>query len=622
MSGLERIAVCIALVAPCSALVAQKPSAFAQRSFVGGVPAQRASIGKVVAAVHGGELAAWSAFTRRWVSEPIGPSPTLVALNDVVIARDGVRFVAFSSMRGRFESLVAGSSAQLLNPASQNNDSIALVRDGNVLHAFSAFTGRWSARTFSSAAAIAVQRHVAIVVDGAIASGLDAFTGQWHDVALDGPVVHVSADGVAGFCATATTAYGFSALHGAWTSAPCSLLAQAHRNDDWVVWHDGAVALGYSGITNTFASASTGAFSSTQGDDLFGAFVTPGLVHAFSAVTGTWSVAPMASGATLRVSSACALVVDGPQLHAYSAPLGSFIPLALDVSNEAVAGCVVAVQERATARPWLFSALTGHWSAAPIVAAPSMPRLSTTGALLSTNGGALAFSARSGSFVPLAATLLTLEANESSAPMLAWDSAHVFFFDGRQDRWMSADRAGSGPIAPQIWRTSAFVQDGPGVLGFSTQGGVVERFALSAPLVSFRTNSESASLVTADSIVGFSGVPEPYGLSQFPEFRRVAVSGSPFRLQQRLLQNEIALLGFGPSLGSPLGIAGVGELLIDPASCATTLLAPEADADRAVFSTQIPADPVLRGVTIWFQALVADATGSAWLSDSSVLWIG
>jgi len=609
-------------MALCTSAAAQKPSAFAQRSFVGGVPAQRASLGKVVAVAHGGELAAWSAFTRRWVSEPLATSPTLVALNDAVLARDGLRWVAFSAMRGRFESFVASASSQLLNPSSQNNDSIALVRDGNVLHAFSAFTGRWSSRSISAAAAIVVQRHVALVVDGTLASGLDAFTGQWHDVALDGPVVQLSADGVAGFCATATTAHGFSALHRAWSSSPCSSSGQAHRNDDWVVWHDGAVALGYSGIANVFATAATGPITAQHGDDLFGAFVTPGLVHAFSAVTGTWSVAPMANGATLRVGAAAALVVDGPQLQAYSAPLGSFISLAVDASNEAVAGCVVAVQERATGRPWLFSALTGQWVAAPASAASSMPRLSTTGALLHSTGGALAFSARTHAFVPLAANQPVFECNESSAPLLAWDASDVWCFDGRADRWLRVPRTGTGALAPQVWRTSAFVIDGADAIGFSTQGGAVERFPLPGPLVSFRANSESASLVTADTVVGISGVPEPYCLPQFPEFRRVAAAGSPFQLHQRLLQNEVALLGFGLSLASPLPIAGLGELLLDPAACATTLLLPENDSDRAVFSVQIPADPAMRGASVWFQALVVDAVGSAWLTDSSVLWIG
>ena len=619
---MERTLLRITLAALACVLPAQKPSAFALRSFPGGVPAQRASLGKVVAVAQPSEIAAWSAFTRRWVSEPVSATPTFVVLNDAVLARDGLRWVAFSAMRGRFEPLSAGAASQLLNPASQNNDSIALVRDGNVLHAFSAFTGRWSSRTFSPSAAVVVQRHVAVVVDGLVATGVDAFTGQWHDIALDGQVVHLSADGVAGACATATRAFGFSALHRSWASAPCPANAQVLRNDDWVVWHDGAVALGYSGITNTFASDFTGPFSALQGDDLFGAFVTPGLVHAFSAVTGTFRVAPMANGATLRTSSAAALVVDGPQLQAYSAPLGEFVPLAVDASNEAVAGCVVAVQERATGRPWLFSALTGQWVAAPASAAPSMPRLSTTGALLHGSGGAFAFSARTHAFVPLAAAQPNLECNESSAPLLAWDASEVFCFDGRSDRWIRVPRSGAGPLSPQVWRTSAFVVDGTEVMGFSAQGGVVERFALPGPLLSFRANSESASLVTADAVVAFSGVPEPYCLPQFPEFRRVAAVGSPFQLHQRLLQGEVALLGIGPSLASPLPVAGLGELLLDPVACATLLLLPELGSDRAVFSTQIPADPALRGVSVWFQSLVVDASGSAWLSDASVLWIG
>ncbi len=623
MSALDsmflRLLACFACLATSPA---QKPPAFALRSFPGGVPAQRASLGKVVAVAQPSEIAAWSAFTRRWVSEPVANAPTLVALNDAVIARDGLRWVAFSAMRGRFEPLVAGPASQLLNPASQNNDSLALVRDGNVLHAFSAFTGRWSSRTFSPSFAVVVQRHVAVVVDGLVATGVDAFTGQWHDVALDGAVVHLSADGVAGACATATRALGFSALHRSWTSAPCTSNAQVLRNDDWALWHDGAVALGYSGIAHSFASVATGPFSSQQGDDLFCALVTPGLVHAFSAVTGAFRVAPMANGATLRTSAAAALVVDGPHLQAYSAPLGEFVPLAVDASNEAVAGCVVAVQERATGRPWLFSALTGQWVAAPASAAPAMPRLSTTGALMHGSGGAFAFSARTHAFVPLAAAQPNLECNENSAPLLAWDAADVCFFDGRADRWIRVPRSGAGPLSPQVWRTSAFVVDGAEAIGFSAQGGAVERFSLPGPLLSFRANSESASLVTADTVVAFSGVPEPYCLAQFPEFRRVAAVGSPFQLHQRLLQSEVALLGIGPVLPSPILLDGLGVLVLDPAGCATSLLLPEPDSDRAVFSAQIPADPALRGVSVWFQSLVVDSSGSAWLSDSSVLWIG
>ena len=615
------LVVLAALLLHMSAL-AQRGSAFARIDFPSGMPAQRNSLGKLIYAMGNGGLSVWSAATRTWQWTPVGPAATVFLANDLLLIRDGSQWIGFGATRGRFDAIPAGATSQLLNPASQNNDSVVLIRDGSMLHAFSGITGRWTSRAFAASAAIVVQRHVAVVVDGTLASGFDAFHGVWHDQQLDGPASIVSADGVCGVCSTAATAYGFSSLHGAWTSHPCSNSAQLVRNDDWAVWHDGATALGYSGLVNGFSSLPLGSLSGSMGDDLFGLFLTPGLAHAFSAFTGTWSAAPLSATASVRISSAVALLVDGVQLHGYSAPRGLFVPLALDVAADAMAGSVVAVEARATGRAHLFSALTASWSPAPQQALAGLPTLSTTGAMLRTQNGVIGFSSRTNAFVPRAMTQPVLEANLSSSPLLSWDANEICLFDGRRDQWVATPRLGTGPLSPQIWRTCAFVMDGGYAQGFSTYSGSIQWGFLPAPLHSFRVNSESAALYTADAILAFSALPEPLPIAQFPDFRRAAVVGSPLLLHLRHMPNEVGFLAIGTPVPQSVVVPVLGEIVLDPQSAVALLMTPEPDADRSVFSVQIPADPVLQGASAWFQALMLDQFGNVWATDSAAVLVG
>lgn len=602
--------------------IGQQAPAFAELAFPGGVPAGVSSLGKLVHVVDGGLLRVWSAATREWTSTNVPPGVATFATNDCVLARAPGSWIALGATRGRFAPLAVSSSAQLSNPVSQTNDSALVVRDGGMLHAFSAFTGRWASRAFPASATVSVQRHVALVVDGTQMSAFDAFTGSWCDCVADGALVRLSTDGVCGFAATATTAYGYSALHRAWTQTAANGAATFLRNDDWAMLHDGAFALAYSGLTNTFASAATGALVASAGDDLLAALTTPGLVWGYSAMTGTFATAPFAATGLLRVTTAAALVVDGPHVAAFSAPGGTWSSLPIVSAGETLAGSTIAVVDAASGRPWMHSALTGQWHSAPADASNGMPRTATTGALLASTAGAYAFSARTGAFVPLSRSGLQLEANESSAPLFAWDATQAHFFDARADRWVSMGRSGAGVLQPQIWRTCGFAVDGGEVIGFSAQAGTLQGRTWPNALASFRANSESACLVGSTSVLAFSGVPEALPLSQFPEFRRVVCVGAPFHLHLSMRQGDVALLGLGPRLPSPTTLPGLGALHLDPGLAVTVLLSTEADADRAVFSASLPADPVLRGQSVWFQALVAPANAQPYLSDAGVLWIG
>ncbi len=605
-----------------SSATSQQASAFAELALPAGVPSFVNSLGKLVHVVDGGMLRVWSAATRDWRATAVPAVLFTMATNDCILARTSSRWIAYGATRGRFDSLTAAPASQLVNPTTQTNDSVLLVRDGDMLHAFSGFTGRWTSRAFSASASVATQRHVALVADGTQVSAFDAFTGHWTDQVVDGPVLRLSADGVCGFVATATMAYGYSALHRAFSQVPANGLATFLRNDDWAMLHDGAFAIAYSGLTNTFVSQPTGAALAMVGDDLVAALTVPGLAWAYSAMTGTFAAAPLAASGNLRVTTAALLLVDGAQLQAFSAATGAWASRGLVSAGESLAGGVVAAVEAATDRPHLFSALTGQWHPAPVDAAAGMPLISTTGALLANSTGTYAFSARTGAFVPLARSGLHLEANENSAPMFAWDATQAHLFDARADRWVSLDRPGTGPLHPHIWRTCGFAVDGGEVLGFSALSGTLQRRTWPQTLSSFRANSESVSLVGPTSVLAFSALPEALPLAQFPLFRRVVGLGAPFLLHLSLQQGDIALLGFGPPLPSPIALPGLGVLLLDPNVAATILLMPEVDADRAVFSASVPADPVLRGQTVWFQALVAPANAGPYLTDAGAFWIG
>lgn len=597
---------------------AQRPSAWTSLSVPGGVNAANLiGLGKLVHYSEGGQLHVYSAFTRTWQALQVSPTAMVRRANDWVLVRDGATWAAYGASRGRFDAITVSAGAYVVNPATQNNDSVLLVLDGNVLHAFSGFTGRWLQRPVTANASFAVERHVALLHDGARLAAFDGYTGQWHDRPVAAAATSLSASGTAGVAVVGGTAHAFSALLGTWTSAPLPGNASMTRGHDWVAWVGGTTALGYSSLTGTFATTSPVASANAAAEDLFGVFPDAAAVDAFSAFTGTWAREPIGAGAVLRTSSASALVVDGLRLVGYSPAEGRFVPLALDSAVQDLAGAVIAAQDRATGHPYLFSALTAQWTAAPADALPQLPRLATTAALLPTTTGFRAFSARSGAFVPLATGSGVPELNANSAPALVWDHAHLHCFDARLDRWLSLPLAQPVPPTVSIWRTGALVLDGNDAIAFATQSGNVERLALPGPALGWRANSESVAVAAANDVFGFSSLPLPTSFVQFPDFRRALVAGATLRMHLRLLPGEVGFLAGGRRAATATTVPGFGEFLLDPFAHAAVLALREPDADRAVFALRTPPSPALRGTALWFQGLVLPVQGSAFLTEGS-----
>ncbi|MGE3175241.1 MAG: hypothetical protein AB7O97_21620, partial [Planctomycetota bacterium] len=555
---------------------AQRPSAFAELQLPGGLPPSVQSLGKLVHLEDAGTLHVWSAQTRRWDTLAITPGAPTYQTNDVLLVQDATVWTAFGAARGRFAPLPVTPGAFLWNPTTQTNDAVLLVLDAGQLHAFSGYTGRWVSRPIGPAAQLAVRRHTAVAQDGGTLMGFDPFAGQWVDLpnALPQPLppVQLSADGVCGAAITPAAAHAFSALRGEWTTAPLALPGTLVRDDDWFVVHDGAVALGFSGLTGAFASEVTGPLVRTDTEDVLGVLHGALGAHAYSAITGTFQLQTLSPTATVTTAPSVALIEDTAVVHAFAAARGTWSTLAIDAGAAALAGAVAAVTARSDGRAALFSGLLGQWFAPPLDAQPGMPRLSTVGALLATANGFRAFSARSGAFVPLVAAGGTAESNDSSAPLVVWDSAALHCFDDRHGRWVAAPRTGGGTPTVNIWRTEVLAFDGGELLGFGAQAGVIERRPLLQPITSFRVNSESARLSTPSSVIAHSAVPLACPIAQYPEFRRVLVRDAAFRLHLRLLSGELALLGYGPALAAPAPLGGLGDLVLDPGGAATLLL--------------------------------------------------
>lgn len=602
---------------------AQGPAAWADLPVPGGVdPVRLDSRGKLVTYHDGNVLRVFSAAHRRWRSTAAAANAPRRLMNDCLLVQDGPTWTAFSSYTGQFAPLSVSPGAQLLNPSSQNNDSILLVLDGTTLYAFSCFTGSWTSRAVTANTGFAVQRHVALLSDGTLLSGMDAYTGQWHDtIAATTPQV-LDCDGSAAVAVDASSAavYAFSALHRTWRANAGLANAQFARDDDWCLFWTGGQMLAYSGVTGRFATFGTGASAVPFRRDLCALIDTPAGLRAYSAIHDSLSPPLASSGATARAGSATAILVDGLQVTGFSAVTGDHATITLDSAAEAVAATVATAVDNATGRPLCYSALLGTWHQAPLDTLPGVPQVTATDVLLPASSGAYAFSSRTGSFVPLASTGVVLLGNDQSSVGAAWDGASLHAFDSRTDTWRSVARTGSTPPIVQIWRTSMFAVDGAVAHGFGAQGGTWSSVAMPEPYVAGRASSESARVTTATHVLAHAPLPPVSVTAQFPEFRRVQPTGADARFSVALDGGGVAVLAGGVFAATPTAVSGLGDFWL-AAPLATILLAAPPGAERATFALAVPQDPGLAGLQLAFQALAVPTHGTAHLGGAIGLYV-
>ena len=608
------------LLAACLAAPggAQAASAWAGLTPTGGVnTAAVRGQGKLVSYDAGAALHVFSSLTRAWHTIDKSPAATVRLFNDCALVVDGASYTAASSYDGRPAPLPVSPSATLLNGANAKNDSILLVQDGGLLHAFSVFTGAWTTRPLGPNAAASVRRHVAIVHSGATLWGMSAFDGEWRDTAAQA-VASLSADGTAAF-AVGAGLYAFSAHTRRWRRHAALPSAAFARGDDWGLWRGPASALAFSGLLGEFAPLALPNAAITAHSDLFALVQSQGVLHAYSAVTGdALAVGPVTSSVDVGLATALLHVQGGVIGYSALRQQTQLLPVARLASD---AGACVGFVSDASGLTHAFSSDRATWTAAPPATLGQAPQLTTTTVALQAPNDCFAFDAAGGQFVSLGGAVLGLAGNATSAPLLAYDAATLYAFDDAQARWRSTARASAGAPTFRVWRTSALVVDGDRAYGVGAQPSRWRSYELGPHNSTAFANSEVAYLVEPQRLLACSMLAEIAPLQQFPYFRRLQPRRAEVTFVAAPLKDASVFAALGAG-SAPVSLPGLGELQVDLSAAAVVALAPNPTTGASRLRLRPPVSASLAGVELFVQLLVAPVSGAPYLGDRATvqLW--
>jgi hypothetical protein len=337
-------------------------------------------------------------------------------------------------------------------------------------------------------------------------------------------------------------------------------------------------------------------------------------------VTGRWSTFSTASPASLETNAAIGLLVEANAVHAYSAITGAFATLPIATLASEANWSVAAVVEAGTGVPYLFSGVTGQWSAGPVSPLGMYPMSAFGAVLLQTSTGFAAFSGRTGRLVALAeAQSAAAHVNSQSGLLVVEGAQNVHVFDPRRDVWLSAPLPGGAPVLISIWRTSLAVRQGRRCFGFGTQVSHIDAFDLPEDEVNTQSSSESVSIATASNLVAYSPVPDLLPLAQFPEFRRMFADGTTLELQLRGEVGAAAAILVGRSLPSAFALPPLGFFFLDPGTMSVLWTGAIPFPGTAVVRLPLPVG--LHGLNAAFQAGLLPPSGGAYLSRMGGLYI-
>ncbi|MEC8653211.1 MAG: hypothetical protein VXY92_11700, partial [Planctomycetota bacterium] len=382
----------------CALSHAQGPTSWAARSFPNGVDAHAVEgQGKLVTYDTGSELHVFSSATRAWRSYAKSPTTNVRLFNDLALLIDPDRVVAVSSYFAEPAKRTFSAPYSFWNSPAAKNDSVVLIREGSLLHAFSAFSGQWVTRAIDPSASGAVQRHVAVVASGNQLFGMSAFEGRWHDTDANAPS-SLSSDGTAAF-AFGPTIHAFSAHTRRWSHATTPPNASFARGDDWGIWLGPSGGLAYSGLTGSLAAITLPDAAVAVSSDLYALFGDSSELYAYSAVTG--DVLSVGAAPTSVDAGLGAALLHAPNgVRGYSPMRQQTQPLAANpVSSSAGAACAHIVDAGGTVHA--FSAFTGAWHTAPAGTAGHAPLATTTTLALTSPLDCYAFSPKTGHYEAL-----------------------------------------------------------------------------------------------------------------------------------------------------------------------------------------------------------------------------
>ncbi|MCB9890220.1 MAG: hypothetical protein H6832_06505 [Planctomycetes bacterium] len=579
--------------------------AFAELQLPGGaLAASVTQLGKIAAYDDGATLYSFSAHTRKWSGIAKSAAATLRQANDWFLLVDGTRYSAFSAIHGTWRSVTVSPSAVVLNPASQRNDSIVLVQDGTTIHAYSGFTGQWVSRSFGATTAFAVQRHAAMAADGTTLWGIGAFDMIWRSQAMTTTATRVVADSFGGYAEAGGTVYGYSAQTRTFASASLPPGAvSVSESGDVAIWHAAPQALAWSALRGSFATLTVGTGAAiVESSRQVGLIALAATTHFYSAALGTWTSVSVPVSATRILDSTTALVVDASNVHAYSAWTGTVASLAQTVTQPQVTRAVAAAVS-SSGMPLIYSAITGQWHAVPTGTLSQPALLSVHGGLVRTSTGFAAFASRTGTFTPFATSNGVPISDPSTAIVGIIEPNRLSVFEERGPRWHS--RTVQNAPVPATWRMVLINADGNKLDGFGAQNGILEQQVIPASTlpIALRASSEVATAQHAKGLWGYSSLPDVLTGAQYPEFRRIFVTGNPLPLYVSAPASSAVVSLVGARAASPLSTP-FGDLHVDLASLVVGPVLSVSTAGTASVELATPNVPSLRGLDLAWQGFV------------------
>ncbi|MBK8096059.1 MAG: hypothetical protein IPK26_03080 [Planctomycetes bacterium] len=597
---------------------AQAPSNWTSTALPANQTSAPNSIGTTVSFLTSNSVWLYSGITKAWTVLPVSNPTPIFQANDYCIVRDGTLIHAFASHTGQVETITTSGSATVVSgPASSS--WVTLVADGNQAWGFGAFHGHWASLSLSQPNPTMVSnRLLGLLLDGSTAYALSTHHGGFVPVAAD-PAATLTVVGE-GEVATANSPgvfRAFSAQQNNWSVQNVPVGASTLQQNEYALVWSGNQIWGCSGLTGTVATyVANQPIGSVLGAEGVAAFIDGTDVVCYGSGRGQFAVRP-APGATLHLDYHFALLIENGLLTPFSAITGTFgIPLSGTfsiTSNDAIAWA-----DAGGGTGHAYSPVLNTWIAAPPITIASFNTVRDA-VVLGHAGGYTALSARHGTWVPKATTLVgAFQAPISGSTFLALDgsgeTAHVF--DARLNRWASV--TGQSALTVRISRHTAMVHDNQVAHGFGQPSG--EWYAqplLTAPS-RFDTASSIGAVVHGNEIAVYSVQGSFSYTGRYPEFTQAINLGNTLRLHQvappgsalfRLYGLLPAYMDLGPIFG---------RLYIEP-STAVSQFWPQLVGASGILDIDLPVpnQPALVGLQLHLQNLVVPPVpAQPWLSSS------
>lgn len=562
----------------------------------------------------------YSGLTKKWVVLPVtNPSPLFQA-NDYCIVKDGNTVHAFSAFYGRIDSITT-SGSPTIQSGPPSSSWVTLVADGTTAWAYGAFHSKFERIQLSQPGPqMLANRLSGLLRDGSTVYGVSAHHGTFVPVAADTSATLAIVEEAEVATANSPGVFrAFSVQQNTWVVQAVPVSSSSLQQAEFaMVWsgNQAWAVSGLSGVLDTYVASNP--ITNVSNSDGVAAFFDGTDVVCYGSGRGRFAKLPASPSATFSLDYHFVIVVEPTSATPFSALTGTFgspVSGSFSVrSNDAIAyldGGSVA---------YAYSPLTNAFTLAPAVS-PTNVELVRDSVTLVHAAGYTSLSARYGTWVSQTVQQPgNYTAAATGSTFLAIDGSTLHVFDAKLNRWASV--TGAGPMSVQTARHTAIAHDGQTAYAFGQPSGEWRTQPLTANPSLFRVSSSVGIVVHGTQISTF-GVQGSFCFrGRYPGFTQTVNLGNTLTLHQYAEQGSIAFL-FAGMQPARLDLGPVlGRLYLDPAGLVSLGLSRTIGYEGyGEFSIPLPKDPTLVGGQVHLQDLVVPPAGpaSSWLTTSVAL---